>query len=173
MRMTLVVDYPNFVPSVKRYGEGSDDCIYLKRAGETVLLSYVNPTNGIQVLAFAVGTEDEVVRRLDSEGLCVSKGVWVTEASIDHLAQARNETYIAAVAYETKKGPGLWIDAYATPPSEGTVLRAIFDEFVSEGILDERSFETFIADARPQVRILDPEDIERFIKQKAVVATSE
>ncbi len=170
MRMTLVVDYPNFVPSVKRYGEGSDDCVYLKRAGESILLSYVNPNSGIQVLAFAVGTEDEIVARLDSEGLCVSKGVWVTEASIEHLAQATNETYIAAVAYETKKGPGLWIDAYATPPSEGTVLRAIFDEFVAEGIIDERSFETFIAEARPQVRVLDPEDIERFIKQKTASA---
>jgi len=165
--MTLVVEYPNFVPAVKRYGLGSDDCVYLKRAGERILLSYVNPNSGTQVLAFAVGSEDDVVERLGSEGLCVSKGVWVTEASIEHLAQATNETYIAAVAYETRKGPGLWIDAYATPPSEGSVLRAIFEEFVSEGILDERSFETFIAEAHPHVRILEPSDVERFIKQKS------
>ena len=54
-----------------------------------------------------------------------------------------------------------------------SVLRAIFEEFVSEGLIDERSFETFIAEARPIVRILDPEDLERFVKQKAVVATPE
>lgn len=165
--MTLVVDYPSFVPAVKRYGKGDDDCVYLKRAGDNLLLSYVNPDSGIQVLAFGIGKEDEVTERLDAEGLCVAKGLWVTEASLEHLAQISTETYIAAVAYETRKGPGLWVDAYATPPSEGTVLRAIFEEFVSEGLIDERSFETFIAEARPQVRILDPEDLERFVKQKS------
>jgi hypothetical protein len=165
--MVLVVDYPGFVPAVKRYGVGNDDCVYTKRAGESLLLSYVNPTTGVQVLAFGIGKEGDVVARLESEGLCVSKGLWVTEASLEHLAQLTNETYVAAVAYETKKGPGLWIDGYATPPSEGSVLRAIFEEFVAEGVLQERAFETFIAEARPTVRILDPEDLERFVKQKA------
>jgi len=171
--MVLVVDYPSFVPSVKRYASGEDDCVYIKRAGESLLLSYVNPRSGVQVLAFGIGREEDVIARLEQEGLCVATGLWVTEASLEHLAQVSNETYVAAVAYETKKGPGLWVDAYATPPSEGSVLRAIFEEFVSEGLIDERSFETFIAEARPIVRILDPEDLERFVKQKAVVATPE
>jgi hypothetical protein len=165
--MTLVVDYPNFVPAVKRYSGGEEDCVYLKRAGDSLLLSFVNPKTGIQVLAFGIGKEEDVVARLESEELCVSKGLWVTEASLEHLAQISRETYVAAVAYETRKGPGLWIDAFSTPPTEGTVLRAIFEEFVDEGILDEKSFETFIAEARPQVRILDPEDLDRFVKMKA------
>lgn len=167
--MTLVVDYPSFVPAVQRYGQGADDCIYMKRAGDSILLSYVNPTSGIQVLAYGIGKEEDIVARLDAEGLCVAKGLWVTEASLEHLAQASNETYIAAVSYETRRGPGIWVDAYATPPSEGSVLRAIFEEFVSEGLLDERAFETFLAEARPQVRILDPDDIQRFIKQKTAI----
>ena len=169
MQMVLVVDYPSFVPAVKRYGTGEDDCVYTKRAGENLLLSYVNPKTGVQVLAFGIGKEEDVLARLDAEGLCSSKGMWVTEASLEHLAQITSETYVAAVAYETRKGPGLWVDAYSTPPSEGTVLRAIFDEFVSEGILDERAFETFISEARPQVRILDPDDLERFVKQKTAI----
>lgn len=167
--MTLVVDYPSFVPAVRRYGEGADDCVYLKRAGDSLLLSYVNPRSGIQVLAYGIGSEDEIVARLEEEGLCSSKGLWVTEASLEHLAQASNETYIAAVSYETRRGPGVWVDAYAAPPSEGAVLRAIFEEFVSEGRLDEHSFESFLAEARPQVRILDPDDIQRFIKQKTAI----
>lgn len=167
MRMVLVVDYPSFVPAVQRYGTGENDCVYTKRAGDSLLLSYVNPATGVQVLAFGIGKEEDVVARLEAEGHCVARGLWVTEASLEHLAQIANETYVAAVAYETRKGPGLWIDAYATPPTEGAVLRAIFEEFVSEGLIDERSFETFIAEARPQVRILDPEDLERFVKQKA------
>lgn len=171
--MVLVVDYPSFVPAVKRYTNGEDDCIYLKRAGDSLLLSYVNPHTGIQVLAFGIGKEDDIVARLEGEGLCVAKGLWVTEASLEHLSQLSNDTYVAAVAYETRKGPGLWIDAYATPPSEGSVLRAIFEEFVSEGLIDESSFETFIAEARPIVRILDPEDMVRFVKQKAAVTTPE
>jgi hypothetical protein len=165
--MTLVVDYKDFFAAVKRHGIGDDsDCVYYKRVGDSINLTYVNPQTGVQVVSFSPEGEGEVTAALEAQGLCGSKGTWVTEASLEHLTQLASETYIAAVAYDTKKGPGLWIDALPTPPSEGAVLRAIFDEFVSEGLLDERAFEQFVHEAKPTVRILDPSDIERLLKQK-------
>lgn len=164
--MTLVVDYKDFTDAVKRYGLGDNDCVCYKRAGDSLHLTFVNPETGVQVVSFANEKEADIKVKLEAEGFCTSKGTWVTEASLEHLAQLTSETYVAAVAYETRKGPGLWVDAFPTPPSEGAVLRAIFDEFVSEGLLDERAFEQFVHDAKPTVRILDPDDIERFLKQK-------
>jgi len=164
--MTLVVDFASFAAAVKRYGEGADDCIYYKKAGETIHLTFVNPKTGVQIISFSTGKEDDVRKGLLDEGLCMMKGTWVTEASLEHLAQLTSDTYIAAVSYETRNGPGLWVDAFPAPPTEGGVLRSIFDEFVSEGLLDEGGFEQFIHEAKPQVRILDPDDIDRFIKQK-------
>jgi hypothetical protein len=164
--VTLIVDFATFPESIKRYGRHKDDCVYIRRSGDQFHLSYVNPDSGVQVICFLHGTEEAIRDDLQGKGLHVAKGIWVTEASIEHLAQYEHETYIAAVAYETRNGPGLWVDASSAPPSEGSVLRAIFDEFVSEGTLDEDSFEQFIHDAKPTVRILDPDDIERFVKQK-------
>jgi len=165
--MTLVVDFAGFVDAVRRYGVGGNECVYTTRKGETVHLTYVNPQTGVQIVSFLNGSEDAARAKLDEVGLGTAKGTWVTEASLEHLAQLTSETYVAAVAYDTRKGPGLWVDSYPFPPTEGGVLRAIFDEFVSEGILDERAFEQFIHDAKPVVRILEPVDLERFIKQKS------
>ncbi len=170
--MTLVVDYEGFAEALKKFGEGGKDCVFLKKVGDSVHLTYVNPRSGIQIVSFASGNEVKVKAELESAGLCTMPGTWVTEASLEHLAQLTTESYVAAVAYDTRKGPGLWLDAFPTPPTEGAVLRAIFDEFVSEGLIDERAFEQFIHDAKPVVRILDPEDIERFIKQKAGTSES-
>lgn len=164
--MTLVVDFADFPDAVRRFGAGEGDCVFYKRVGEAVHLTYLNPTSGVQVVSFAQGSEGDVKADLERQGFCTMKGTWVTEASLEHLAQLTSETYVAAVAYETRRGPGLWLDCFPTPPTEGAVLRAIFDEFVSEGMLDEGSFEQFIHEGKPNVRILDPEDIERFLKQK-------
>lgn len=164
--MTLVVDFQDFAASVKRFGKGQDDCVFYKRAGDSIHLTYVNPDKGIQIVSFRQGTEQAAKEEIEGHGFCASKGVWVTEASLEHLAQLTSETYIAAVSYDTKRGPGLWVDAYPAPPSEGSVLRAIFEEFVSEGLIDERAFEQFIQEAKPLVRILEPADVDRFIKQK-------
>ena len=166
--MTLVVDYPGFIEAVKRYCAGKDDCIFYKKVGDSLHLSYVNAGSGVQIISStSAGSIDEARAEVVKAGFCLNKGTWVTEASIEHLAQLATEVYVAAVSYETRKGPGLWMDAYSAPPTEGSVLRSIFEEFVSEGIMEDGDFEQFIHEARPNVRILDPADVERFIKQKS------
>ena len=163
--VTLVVDYGEFADAVKRYGE-AEQCVMYKRVGDSVHLTYVCPNSGVLVVSFFVGSDEEAKRDLEAAGFCVTKGTWVTEASLEHLSQVVGDAYIVGVSYETRHGPGLWLDAFPTPPSEGTVLRAVFDEFVSEGQLGEDNFEEFLREARPQVRILAPNDIERFLEQK-------
>lgn len=129
-------------------------------------LTYADPKSGVHVSSFCVGTEDEVTAKLKAEGFETMRGMWVSEASLEHLAKLSGETYVAAVAYTTRTGPGLWMDAYPTPPSEGTVLRAIFEEFVAEGYVGENEFERFLELGNPTVRILGPLEIEKFLKQK-------
>jgi hypothetical protein len=164
--MTLVVDFSEFCDAVKRFGAGDGDCVMHRRVRGSVLLTYVNAQSGVQVVSFHPGPEQDAIAAVQARGLCLMKGMWATEASLEHLEQIAGEAYIAAVSYETKDGPGLWMDAYPVPPSEGSVLRGIFDEFVSEGLLSESDFERFIHEARPIVRVLDPDHVERFLKMK-------
>lgn len=164
--MTLVVDFEDFADAVRRYGREGDDTVYFRRSGSSVHWSYLNPDTGVHVACFYRGDTDEAKSSLMAQGLKAKRGLWVTEASLEHLEQLAGETYVAAVAYETKEGPGLWMDAYSAPPTDGMVLRAIFDEFVSEGRIAEDQFDVFLAVARPTVRLLGPEQIERFQKQK-------
>ncbi len=166
--MTLIVDYSEFADAVQRYGEAGDCCVMYRKRSDCIHLTFVDAKTGVHIVSQTPKPEAEVKRELEAVGFATLKGSWVTEASLDLVAQAESETYVAAVAYETREGPGLWMDAYSTPPADGSVLRAIFEEFVSEGLLGENDFESFLVEARPQVRILGPNDIEHFIKQKAL-----
>lgn len=165
--MTLVVDFPEFADAVRRHSRDGDCCVMHRRVGDSTQFSYVNPDTGVQVVSMLVGTEADALKKLEQAGFKTMKGTWVTEASLELLAQLSGETFVAAVAYETRLGPGLWMDCYPYPPTEGTVLRTIFEEFVSEGFLGKGDFEVFLHEAKPMVRILSPSDLERFMKQKA------
>ena len=164
--MTLVVDFAEFAEAVRRFGRDDDCCIMHRRMGDSTQFTYVNPNNGVQIVALHVGSESDGIKELKSQGFETMRGTWVTESSLEHLAQLAGETYVAAVAYETKKGPGLWLDAYPYAPTEGTILRAVFEEFVSEGLSGEGDFEVFIHEAKPIVRILSPQEAERFLRMK-------
>lgn len=165
--MTLIVDYPEFADAILRYGEVGDCCVMYRQRSDGLQLTFVDAKTGVHIVSKAQKSETEVRRELEAKGFATLKGSWVTEASLDLVAQEESEVYVAAVSYETKEGPGLWMDAYSTPPPEGGVLRAIFEEFVNEGLLGEDDFEAFLTESRPQVRVLGPTEIEHFIKQKA------
>ena len=167
--MTLVVDFSEFADAVQRYGEAGDCCVMYRLRSDGLHLTFVDAKTGVHIVSQTPKSETEVRRELEAKGFATLKGSWVTEASLDLVAQKDTETYVAAVSYETKEGPGLWMDAYSAPPPEGAVLRGIFEEFVNEGLLGEDDFELFLTGARPQVRILGPAEIEHFIKQKAVI----
>jgi hypothetical protein len=165
--MTLVVDFSDFPDAIKRFRDSeAEPCAFYKKVGDSIELTFVNPRTQVQIVSGFSGAEEEAVAALSQHGICVQKGVWVTEASLEHLARLAGEGYIVSVAYETNKGPGLWVDAFPYPPTEGGALRYLFEEFVSEGYLGERDFELFVHDTKPIVRIIGPEEIEKFLAQK-------
>lgn len=164
--MTLVVDFAEFPEAVTQFKSDGECCVMYRRVGDSTHFTYVNPQLGVQVVSMQFGSEKDGIADLESRGFATLRGMWVTDASLEHLEQLAGDTYVAAVAYETKKGPGLWIDAYPYPPTEGTVLRTVFEEFVNQGLLDEREFERFIQEGKPMVRVLSPTDAEQYLKEK-------
>lgn len=164
--MTLVVEFDEFIRSVRRYAASDEPLVYYKPARELVHLTYVNPVSNVQVVSFFAGSADSAVAALEAAGVAAAKGTWVTEASLEHLSQIAGEAYISAVAYQTHDGPGLWMDASPVQPLESTVFLTMFNEFVAEGHLKEEDYELFIANAMPTVRVLTPDDVQRFIAPK-------
>lgn len=171
--MTLFVDYETFPAAVRRHCSGSLAAVYVQLRGSVPVLSFFEPSCNVHVVCIADDrAPEEVEEELKARGFEVLHGLWVSEASIEQMLEAARATYVAAVAYNARGGPGLWMDAYPFHPTEGTVLRALFGEFVSEGLLQEDDFELFLREAQPIVRILTPEDAERFIRARIVASPS-
>ena len=62
--------------------------------------------------------------------------------------------------------PGVWVDAYSEQPSAAMALKGLYDEFRSTGEVGEISFEEFVRLALPNVVIVSPLEIEKFIESK-------
>jgi len=104
---------------------------------------------------------------LTKAGLEVLEGVWSFDGQVEMEANPLHSVHIAAVAYQSAEAkPGLWVDAYATLPTEVFVLRAMYEEFTSTGQMDEVAFEEFMRLANPNVVILTPAELSGFLKQK-------
>lgn len=164
--VTLIVEFPEFVEVLKRFGSPTARIVFYRRTPHQVHLTYANPERGIEVVSSFLGSVAEVSRRLTEEGYEALPGMWISEASLEYWAKMTGNLCVAGVAYHTPSGPGLWMDAYPSPPTEAQVLRSLFEEFVAEGLVKENEFERFLVEARPQVQILSPEDVERFLANK-------
>lgn len=165
--MTLFVDYETFPAAVRRHCSGPQAAVYVQLRGSVPVISFFEPSCGVHVVSIADDrAAEEVEGEMKAHGFEVLRGLWVSEASIEQMLEAARATYVAAVAYNARGGPGLWMDAYPFHPTEGTVLRTLFGEFVSEGLVQEDDFELFLREAQPIVRILTPEEAERFIQAR-------
>ncbi|GIV03017.1 MAG: hypothetical protein KatS3mg015_1847 [Fimbriimonadales bacterium] len=172
--MTLFVEFDRFADAVRRHAGGGEPIVYLQMRGLVPLVTFYDAASGVHIISTA---EERSVAKVQSElaaeGFTVEQGLWVSEASIEHMLEVARATYVVAVAYEAAGGPGVWMDAYPYHPTEGTVLRAMFEEFVDEGLLGEDDFELFLREAQPLVRVLTPEDAERFIEAKVAAQAAE
>lgn len=165
--VTLFVEYAAFHEAVQQHCSCPAATVYVQLRGSVPVLTFFEPSCGVHVVCIADDrAPEEVEAEMRGHGFNVSRGLWVSEASIEQMLEAARATYVAAVAYNARGGPGLWMDAYPFHPTEGTVLRTLFGEFVSEGLLQEGDFELFLREAQPIVRILTPEDAERFIRAR-------
>ncbi len=164
--MTLLVEFPEFVEVLKIFGSPNAKVVFYRKTLHQVHLTYADPERGFQVISTFLGNVAEASRRLAEAGYQMLPGAWISEASLEYWAKVMGSVYVAGVAYHTPSGPGLWMDAYSSPPTEAQVLRFLFGEFVEEGLVEEGEFDRFLAEAKPTVQVLAPEDVERFLAQK-------
>jgi hypothetical protein len=164
--VTLIVDFPEFVEVLRTFGSLNAKVVFYRKALHQVYLTHADPERNVQIISTFLGSVAEVARRLEEAGYQVLPGAWISEASLEYWAKIMGRVYVAGVAYHTPSGPGLWMDAYSSPPTEAQVLRALFGEFREEGLVEEGDFERFLAEAKPTVQVLSPEEVERFLAQK-------
>jgi len=172
--VTLFVEFDCFAEAVRRYAGGGAPVVYLQMRGLVPLVTFYDSASGVHIISAAEErSATKVQADLTAQGFTVEPGLWVSEAAIEHMLEVARATYVVAVAYQATGGPGVWMDAYPYYPTEGTVLRAMFEEFVDEGLLGEEDFDLFLREAQPLVRVLTPEDAERFIEAKVATQAGE
>lgn len=159
--MTLHVELDSFAEETKRHT--GEQLAYISRLENKTHVTSANPATGIVVSATTKLSMDETRKSLTDQGLKVIHGVWESTGSraSDGLGEL---PYIAAIAYKSSEDiPGIWVDAFEDQPSPATALKAIYDEFRETGEVGDISFEEFVRLANPNIAILHPTDIERFL----------
>lgn len=162
--MTLHVDLESFAAETKRHTGGQ--LAYISRMENKTHVTSASPTSKIVVSASTKLSLEETKLMLNEQGLEVVHGVWeeAGSTSADSLGQL---PYIAAIAYKSgEEMPGIWVDVFTDPPSPAIALKGIYDEFRETGEVGDISFEEFVRLANPNIAILNPNDIERFLGRK-------
>ena len=150
--MVLTVPIDDFAEAVKRHTSGND--AYLAVVGGRTVATAIESDKALLVRSETDETVESTNQRLTSAGMKVLKGHW------GDPSQDKTEQYwIGAVAYKSAEDtPGLWVHAFATKPSTGQVLAALYDEFRDSGDIGEVPLEEFIRLADPNVVVLSPEE---------------
>ncbi len=162
--MTLHVELDSFAEETKRHTGGQ--LAYISRLENKTHVTSANPATGIVVSASTKLSLDETRKALADQGMQVSNGAWESTGSraSDSLGEL---PFIAAIAYKSSEEmPGIWVDAFEDQPSPATALKAIYDEFRETGEVGDISFEEFVRLANPNIAILHPADIERFLEKE-------
>lgn len=164
--MTLCVPFDQFVPTIRRL-IGSDAHAYLKPHGTLTLITAAAPEQNLLVLCrhregLAKTREDLKLQKVES-----FDGSWIDGSPLPQEEEQAAVPHIGAIAYKTDdETPGVWVDAFAEPPTEVMVLRAMYDEFSETGEVGDVSFEEFVRLSSANVVVVSPEQIAGFLKQK-------
>lgn len=159
--MTLRVPYSGFADAVKRT-LGVNDC-YLHEVAKRTILTAGHPDKATVVISSTPQDKNTARTELHAAGLKVYDGLW----SVDDDQELLELPYVAAVSYIAEKGEaGVWVDAYATEPSQLTVTEAMYEEMANTGDLKNVSFDQFLALAKPTVIILRPDQLLEFVRLK-------
>ena len=163
--MVLRVEFEEFAAACKKLLKTEE--VFLTTRGGGSLATAGEP--GKNIIVAAVGRQgiDEAKSALEAYGLKVAAGEWSLSGEGLEVSEVGCELHVGAVAYHSKDSkPGLWIDAFAEPRSQTQVLRVMFDELRETGELPEVSFEEFIRRANPNVIVLAPTDLMRFVDKQ-------
>lgn len=104
---------------------------------------------------------------MEKAGFKVHDGSWTLNGEAPANAHELETMHIAAVSYLSGGDqPGVWVDAFLGQPTTIQVLRAAYDEFISNGEMGEASFEEFIRLAKPNVAVVSPAELSSYLESK-------
>jgi|CXWL01.1.fsa_nt_gi hypothetical protein len=160
--MVLRVEFEHFVESARRVLDNPIVAITSDRMGSRITAT---DKSGSHIVS---SSSSHPVKKVEADlrkaGFEVILGEWTeTDSKTD------NENFsVAAVAYKSHESmPGLWIEAYSEAPSRATVLREIYDEFCGTGELQGTTLEEFLENTHPNVVVLSPDQIRRFLESRS------
>lgn len=161
--MTLLVEFEGFAEAVKRHVE--KPIVYISRHENRTQLTCADPSKQVLIQCATKSSVAEVQKALTDASIAFANGEWVADSAASN--GGASAAYIAAISYRSGEDmPGLWVDAYDEQPSAAMALRSLYDEFRSTGEVAEISFEEFVRLASPNVVIVSPLEIEKFIEAK-------
>jgi len=165
--MTLQVPFDQFAETVKRLLKLEEAYVSSHLVGSVATSAM--PDRSLVVVAVMSMPPESATEKLKEAGLEVFNGTWLTPEEVLMPDVGLTQTHIAAVSYRSSGDKaGIWVDAYPFQPSQGAVLKAMYDDFRETGELDDVSFEDFTQIANPHVVIVSPSEIERFLRGKEV-----
>jgi hypothetical protein len=161
--MVLRVPLESFPATVKRLL--SCEQAYVMPQGTGSIVTSADHKGASLVVCYAPTSVEETTKQLEEQGMEVFLGTWSVE---DATTAEACEAYVAAVAYSSDEAkPGLWMDAFPEHPTLASVMRAMYDEFIATGeVPEDVSLEEFIRLANPNVVILSPSQVGKFVQAK-------
>lgn len=163
--MTLQVSFEEFGGTAKRLTGASEAYVAAHEAGAIVTAG--SPEKSLVLAALTPLSPGAAQSELESQGLNVFPGHWLTEEPIAAPNAPPTQFYVAAVGYRSSEDrPGVWVDAYDELPTQVGVLKAMYEEFRATGQVDEVGFDEFVQMAACNVIIVSPTELESYRRAK-------
>ncbi len=163
--MTLNVPFDQFTKTIERV-LGTKEA-YVAANGSGCLISAAVTDKGFIVVSRSEWSPAGAKSKLEQQGVKVFEGNWSLAVDSTPTPGDHIEPYVVAVAYRSgETTPGVWLDAFASMPTQIQVLRAMYEEFKETGELPEVSFEEFVRLSDPNVVIVSPNNLQSFLDKK-------
>lgn len=162
--MTLRVPFDLFSETVRRV-VGVDEA-YVTPTDTGCICTAFDHNKRVRVLTKQSGPAGATKEKLEKAGMKIRPGYWA-EGDEDVPEPPQPIPYIAGVSYHSNNTqPGVWVDAYDAQPTVAIVLRAMYDEFIDTGELQDVTFDEFVRLAHPNVVIVAPSDLVSYVTAK-------
>jgi hypothetical protein len=162
--MILQVPFEQFAATVQRALKTKE--AYVTPKGPGALVTAADPSTDMLVVSLNNRPVAETTSALKAQNFEVFEGCWHTEETIQDEASVATP-YVAAVSYVSQEHmPGVWVDAFASAPTQMAVLKALFEEFKETGQVLDVTFEEFVRLAQPNVAIVSPSELHGYVAAK-------
>lgn len=162
--ITLVVPIDQFIQ--ERQTRLPKQAVYLAETEQGVVITCGDPVTRLIIRCVTAIGPAETKKMLGEKGVAWTSGEWRDGTTEPTQTQAELP-YMAAVSYHSAEAmPGCWVDAYRSSPTVQEVLKTLFEEFQTNGEINDVSFDEFMRLASPNVVIFSPDEIRYHLGQK-------